>query len=80
MNQNVNEFKGFFLYLFDAVSILLHGNFLHCALETEEGFDVQAGRLFETCPVLVLGVNLTSEKHAQISKYRELDTINQSTN
>lgn len=50
-------------YLLDAVGVLLHGDFLHRALETEEGFDVQAGRLLKTRPVLVLRVNLTN-KHA----------------
>lgn len=49
-------------HLLDTAGVLLHGHLLHRALEAKERFDVQAGRLLETRPVLILRVGLRTHK------------------
>lgn len=50
-------------HLLDTAGVLLHGHLLHRALEAKERFDVQAGRLLETRPVLILRVGLRTHTH-----------------
>lgn len=49
-------------YLFNAGSILLHGDLLGCALKPKKRFNVHTSRLLKTGPVFILWVNLKSNQ------------------
>ena len=43
-----------YLYLFDVVRILFHGNLLHCVFEAKERFNIKTCLLLKTRPVRIL--------------------------
>lgn len=53
--------KGSPSYPLDVWSVLLHGNFFHCAFKAKKWLDVKRCRLFKASPLFILRVNLSQK-------------------
>lgn len=55
--------KGSPSYPLDVWSVLLHGNFFHCAFKAKKWLDVKRCRLFKASPLFILRVDLSQKIH-----------------
>lgn len=59
-------------YPLDVWSVLLHGNFFHCAFKTKKWLDVKRRRLFKASPLFILRVNLSAKIYIGLDGSRQL--------